>query len=242
MTYLFVTFPDIRKNTMIKIKTNNPIAVDSDDHKHPEGIHLDNNLNIAFVNQVESYFQHNKINYMDLGCAGGELVCEMHRRGHTVVGIDGSDRCLNPDPKIVRHSGLPKGYHNWQKYHKTLLFTCDITKDYTIYDDENLMQFDLITCWDVMEHFEENQVDNFLTYLTRHMKPNGMFVASIALFSCAIDRYGNGTVEYHKTLKDKEWWLSHLNNYLTEVPNMFTSYNRTHIDALPYLFFVGKLK
>ena len=100
---------------MITIKTDSPIAVDSDDHIHPDGIYLDNNVDHTLIPQIE-YLFNKKINFLDLGCAGGALVCEMLNAGHTAVGIDGSDHCLNFRKEAADKLGMeyPLGYFNWQ--------------------------------------------------------------------------------------------------------------------------------
>ena len=232
---------------MIKVLTQNPIAVDSDDHIHPEGIYLDNNLNPEFINSVESYFQR-KINFLDLGCAGGRLVCNMHERGHKSIGLEGSDHCLNIIEDMVNEVGcLPYGHEEWKKYGNEILFTCDITKDYDILEDDNILQFDLITCWDVMEHFNPDDVNNFMFNLKKHLKIGGIFVASIALFPSYRHETSLNTPEnlnYHKSLFPKEWWIGKLDSYLYQIEYPFSCCNRSYIpiygEPNRYLVYAGK--
>ena len=220
----------------VTVVTNNPIALHSDDHIHPCGVHLDNNLNPLFVQQAEQLFEGRKINFLDLGCAGGALVCNMHERGHNAVGLEGSDRALNP----TEDQGMPAGYDNWQKYYNQILFTCDVTKEYDILENGSLMQFDLVTCMDVMEHFTEPELEIFMQMLTKHMKSTCVYVASIGMHdSLKIGSDGQFTdINYHKLVMSHEWWLEKLTKYFNKIDSPFTEYNRTNADMI----FVGTKK
>lgn len=238
---------------MIIVETKFPLAVDSDDHKYPEGVFIDNNVNMGFVAGVERHFNHRKIDFMDLGCAGGGLAITMHSRGHNAVGLEGSDTCLNPPSQLVNTlRALPAGYENWQKHGNKRLFTCDITKRYQVYEDGQPMKFDLITCWDVMEHFHEDEIETFMRMVFNHLKPDGIFLASIALFDSgrneALIKADPNTPEnlnYHKSVQPASWWLPKIEPFLNRIPYPFVETNRPFIpldqDA-NYLTFVGTPK
>lgn len=214
---------------MILILTQNPIAMDSDDHQHPDGIHLDNHCNPYFIESIENHFNNRKIDFLDLGCAGGGLVAGMLYRGHNAVGLEGSDHCLNIKQEVIDKFGsMPLGHENWKKYGNKNLFTCDVTYDYAIIQDGKLLQFDLITCFDVMEHFYEERIDKFLEMVVKHLKPDGLFVANIALFHLIKDKIlEEGQVEYHKSLFSHEKWLEMIGKHLKEVPYPFSCTNRS---------------
>lgn len=208
---------------MITLLTNHPLAEDSDDHHHPDGIYLDNNYNQRFVSSVEEFYKR-PIALLDLGCAGGELVCRMLGKGHIAVGLEGSDHCLNIDSDAVtKYSSMPLGHQNWQTYGNKNLFTCDITYDYELKNNNSIMQFDLITCFDVMEHFFEERIDTFCQMVLRHLKPDGIFVASIALFNLEKNH-----IEYHKSLFTREKWAQILAGHFKSVPFPFVCTNRGH--------------
>ena len=88
---------------MFQVNTKFPVAIDSDDHKYPEGVFYDNRVNLTFIESVEHFFGK-KINFMDQGCAGGALVLEMNRRGHFAVGLEGSDQIYNPSEELLKES------------------------------------------------------------------------------------------------------------------------------------------
>lgn len=94
---------------MIQVVTEHSLAIDSDDHHHPDGVHFDNRCNDQFVQSVEQYFHYNKINFLDLGCAGGGLVVGMYNSGHDAIGLEGSDHCINFKKEYVDKLGLPYG-------------------------------------------------------------------------------------------------------------------------------------
>lgn len=215
---------------MIKLITQHPIAIDSDDHHYPDGVHLDNHFYTPFADSVENFYNYRKICLLDLGCAGGGLVAGMTERGHIAVGLEGSDHCLNIKQEIINKLGsMPLGYQNWQNYGNKNLFTCDITYDYEIRNNDELMTFDLITCFDVMEHFHEERIDKFLEMVVKHLKPNGIFAANIAMFNLEKDKIiEEGRVEYHKSLFSKEKWLNILSKRLKEIEYPFITTNRGH--------------
>lgn len=232
---------------MYNIVTKNPIAIDSDDHHYPDGVHLDNWCNPQLIHDIETYFNNKKIDFLDLGCAGGGLTVGMLQRGHNALGLEGSDHCLNLNSSVINKLGsLPLGFQNWKIYGNKNLFTCDVTYDYSIINENNLVQkFDLITCMDVMEHFYEDRIDKFLEMVTNHLKPNGIFVAIIALFHLEKDKIlDDGKVDYHKSLFSHEKWYEILGKYLNKKDYPFTCTNRemrsTSDDQ--YLLYAGTKK
>ena len=210
---------------MITVETQHPIATESLDHIHPEGIYYDNNLNIWWVENAEKYFGAGKggrkLNFLDLGCAGCLLVRAMHERGHTAVGLEGSDHCLNIRPEMVEEVGqLPYGHENWKIHGNKILFTCDVTKEYTIRYNGELLKFDLISCWDVIEHFEPEELDTFFGLVDKHLADNGIFVGSIALIDAPRMPTSKNTpanLNYHKSLFTANWWDKKLAQYFTKM-------------------------
>lgn len=224
---------------MIKVETDFPIAKDSLDHIYPEGVHFDNSLNIEFVKQVEELFKR-KIKFMDLGCAGGQLACTMHERGHIGVGLEGSDHCTN-EASFKKMHGVPAGYDNWKKYHNQILFNCDVTKKFTVSASAEPLSFDLITCWDVLEHFEPEQIDMFLINVVNHLSQDGLFIASLAHSSSGRHPGFEDTpddLNYHRSIFAPNEWIEKFSKYLVQVNYPFTEYNR----GILGLVYCGKKK
>jgi len=213
---------------MIEVKTKYPIAVESLDHTHPQGVQYDNTISTEFILNVENYF-NKKINILDLGCAGAGLTVAMHDRGHISVGIDGSDKCYNVSDEQLQHFGkYPEGYDNWNTHLNKILFTADITKPYEIIKDNEDLKFDLITAWDVLEHFDPDQVETFFQQMTSKLKDGGMFVASIALFpdGSVLPWNDKPNINYHKSLFDSYWWIRELDKYFVKQNYPFGVCNR----------------
>ena len=208
---------------MFKVITNHPVAEDTDDHKHPEGIYYDNNYNAGFVESFENYFNGRKLNIMDLGCAGGELICRLNERGHTAVGLEGSDHCLVIRPEMVEEVGfMPAGHKNWEQYGNKNLFTCDVTKPFTVtFNDENF-KCDFITCWDVIEHFYDEQLDQFFNNVNNHLEDGGMFTCSIHMGVSPRHNSSKNTphgLDYHKSKHPREWWIEELSKHFKLLEN-----------------------
>ena len=156
----------------ITLKTDHPIAFDSPDHITPWGTMRDNTTNLEFIDEIHEFFKLNNevdnFNFLDLGCSGGQLVVDFHKRGNLSVGLEGSDYS-------VKHQRA-----NWPEYHNKILFTCDVTKPYTIYNNDEKVEFDLITAWEVVEHIHPKDLSNFFSYINDNLKTGGSFLASIS--------------------------------------------------------------
>jgi cyclopropane fatty-acyl-phospholipid synthase-like methyltransferase len=132
---------------------------------------------------------------MDLGCAGGGLVLDFLIRGHVSVGVEGSDY----SKKECRAEWRVISSH---------LFTADITEDFRFRDAAgNTARFDVITAWEVLEHIPEDKLPGLFSNVLAHLKPTGLFVASVATFE---DKDPATGAVWHVTVKPKEWWIENL--------------------------------
>lgn len=86
---------------------------------------------------------------------------------------------------------------------------------------ENELQFrtyDLVICYDVMEHIEENQLNSFIENLKRYCKK--YLLCSICFFNdpnWQLDKT-------HKIMKSRFWWIKKIEDYgfrLLETPKDF---------------------
>ena len=181
----------VRKLTKINVECKAKIAYTSWDCKMPLGTRRDNSSNHIFNEKLYRIYGDKQISLLDIGCAGGEFVKEIIDDGHIAVGIDGSDY----SKKI--HRGA------WREVPE-FLFTCDVTKPFSIYisPPKRLMSFDFITAWEVMEHIEKNDMNQFISNIIRHMSPSSIWIMSIA--NCP--SLFNG-VDLHRTKETKDWWI-----------------------------------
>lgn len=164
--------------------TQFPVAYESFDHIQPKGTVNDNTKNEAYVNELIKRFGPD-MKYMDLGCAGGGFVSQFLEKGVFAVGIEGSDY-------NIKHKRAE--WAVWPDY----LFTADITKAFAVVDDKDeVIHFDAISAFDVMEHIPEDCLPTLLTNVTNHLRQGGVFIVSIATFP---------DQGYHVTLQEKPWW------------------------------------
>lgn len=174
------------------LETKYPIAFDSPDHIMPHGTKNDNHNNIELFNEIEEHFKR-KINFIDLGCSGGAFVKQFVDNGHTAIGLEGSDYSI---------------IHNraeWPELYRKNLFTCDIARKYQIYlyDSKEIYEakFDIISCWEVIEHINPNMLEIFFNNIYNHLSDDGLFIGSISKKQEIINE-----VVLHQSIFDEDTW------------------------------------
>jgi SAM-dependent methyltransferase len=197
----------------ITLKTDNPIAFDSPDHLMPWGTMRDNSTNLGFINETLSFFKTNyeldKINFLDLGCSGGQLVVDYHNMGNLAIGLEGSDYS-------VKHQRA-----NWPEYHNKILFTCDVSKPYSLFiDDKEKIFFNLVTAWEVVEHIHPNDLKNFFSYISDNLEENGIFVGSVSTKVEVIE----GHMLHQSVFSENEWYNKLINDICPEINLSVYSY------------------
>lgn len=177
--------------SFVELETEQPIALDSDDHKFPWGTLNDNTRSPRFVYVCESLFKK-RLNFLDLGCSGGGLILDFLLRGHKAIGLEGSDFSLSAQRAEWRL--LPNN-----------LFTCDITKPFCLRDKatSEVMKFDVISAWEVLEHIAEGDLPQLFENILLHLSCEGIFVGSIATVPDTNPETGS---VYHLTVESQEWW------------------------------------
>jgi SAM-dependent methyltransferase len=178
-----------------RMVTDHPVAIRSDDHLRPRGTRNDNTRHPRFVRRTEELFDRSVLYHLDLGCAGGGLVLDFLLRGHVSVGVEGSDYSLR------------EGRAEWRVI-PGHLFTADVTEPFQLQDqDGRRAEFDIITAWELLEHLPRAALPKFFENVRTHLKPDGIFVASVATFE---DKDAVTGAVYHVTIKPKEWWIREL--------------------------------
>lgn len=196
---LMITSDFIKKHK-IELKTDFPIAIQSPDYLFPNGTKNDNTRCPRFIRKCESLFPVDReLKFLDLGCSGGGVVLDACLKGHVGIGLEGSD-----------YSFLNQRAE-WRLL-KDNLFTCDVTKDFELYDNEtkDIARFDIISAWEVLEHLPEFTLEMFFDNVKKHLADDGYFVASIAMFD---DINPENGVNWHCTVKSPEWWLEKIDKF-----------------------------
>jgi 2-polyprenyl-3-methyl-5-hydroxy-6-metoxy-1,4-benzoquinol methylase len=177
---------DRRKQVKYKILTEKPVAYDSLDHIVPEGTSRDNHTSAGYISEVINYFDKKKINYLDLGCSGGQLVIDFMNLGNGAVGIEGSDYSAK------------LGRANWADYYNKNLFTADVSHPFKVVDEEGeMVKFDCISAWEVLEHIPLAGLKTMMQNIYDHLTPNGIFVGSVSL---------DPNPQWHVSVFPKEFW------------------------------------
>lgn len=179
---------------MFRVETEFPIAFDSPDHLMPWGTKRDNHSSTSFITEVISYLGlDRKIKFMDLGCSGGGLVKEWLRYTKHSVGLEGSDYSL-------KHERA-----EWPTLYNKSLFTCDISRPYKVYYNDDNYKCNLISAWEVIEHIDPTRLDVFFKNIWDHLEDGGIFVGSGATESDMPEG-----VELHLSAFPKEKWINEL--------------------------------
>ena len=183
-----------------KLITTKEVAVDSPDHLCPVGCVNDNYSSPGLIDEVIHYFEGRKLSILDLGCAGGQFAVDFIKRGHDGIGLEGSTNAL-----------LGSGKENWDKYHNSNLFLCDITEEYQLYKDNKPLEFDFIHSEEVFEHIPENKIDMMLKQIRKHLKEDGICCFGIALGHDIRDKHGNSVSygEYISSVDKKDYFILH---------------------------------
>lgn len=159
---------------MINLYTEHPIALDSQDHLNPYGCVQDSNSDKEYIKEIKTYFNNKKIKVLDIGCAGGQLVVDHHNQNDIAVGLEGSSHALNG-----------KGSDNWKNYKDKVLFLCDASRPYSLFNDNAPIKFDYIQSWEVIEHIPTERLNIFFTNVKNHLDEHGLFCGSIAVTPCS---------------------------------------------------------
>ena len=181
----------------IKIKTEYPGAFDSLDHLYPVGSINDNNTSLDLMGEVNEKFGiNNQLCVLDLGCAGGQFICDFIKQGDIAVGLEGSSTAING-----------AGKRNWKKYQNKNLFLCDIGKPFQLEYNGSNMKFDFIHSEEVFEHIPEDNIDCLLQNVKNHMKENTICLFGISIVTSIYTQPDGKVVDLHVTNKPAEWWM-----------------------------------
>lgn len=199
---------------------------------------------VPFIEEVIDRFpleENEKLNWLDLGCAGGSLILDVNKNDKTdvCIGLDGS-------VGVYKQESWSSGKN------KNVLRNADISKEFSIeYEDGGLVKFDVITCWEVIEHFYENELDTFFTNVHKHMTDEGVFIGSIAFYQDIRDENGycpsdpqfnpDGEIfELHKVLWPQTKWDNFLSKWFLIHPFDFENKFRNMDERLTYYFMATK--
>ena len=179
----------------ITVRAEREVAYSSPDHIVLWGTAIDNSRNRRFNEKLYRLFTDSAkpLKILDLGCSGGGFVKDCLDDGCLSVGLEGSD--YSKVNKRAEWLTIPN-----------FLFTCDITGDFDLLVDKGnekeTLIFDVITCWELIEHIKESDLENVARNVRKHLSVKGLWIMSVS----PNDDIVNG-VNLHQTVKPKQWWI-----------------------------------
>ena len=182
------------------LHTDYPIAFDSNDTMFPHGTVRDNTRCPRFIRKCEKVLGRDKdLRFLDLGCSGGGTVLDALLYGHYGLGLEGCD--ISERQQRAEWRLIPEH-----------LKTCDISRPFsiTVPDSGEPMLFDVVTAWEVLEHIPEDRLNQLFDNISKCLKNNGIFVASIA--NCPDIDPVTGT-NWHVTMHPRNWWTNKLEGF-----------------------------
>ncbi|HYG23855.1 MAG TPA: methyltransferase domain-containing protein [Verrucomicrobiae bacterium] len=211
----------------VNVNATRPIAYESPDHLVPWGTRRDNSRNRRFNQKLYKLFgeQRGPLWIADLGCSGGGFVKDCLDDGCVAVGLEGSDFS-----KRLRRA-------EWRTIPE-YLFTADITAPFEILGEfeggKRLIQFDVVTSWEVMEHIHERDLPAVAANVKKHLRPGGLWIMSIA----SQDDFVNG-VNLHQSVKPAQWWIDFFRSVGLQHDEAYVRYFNTQYIRGPKYFAPG---
>lgn len=211
----------VQSPVLIQVATKYPVAFTSPDYIVLWGTKNDNSTNGKFVLLLDQIVQLHKFEkrkgFLDLGCAGGQLVKDFHDLGWLSVGLEGSDYSRN-------HNRA-----NWVEMSNKNLFTCDIAKPFQIRADGTLHKFHLITAWEVLEHIKRTDLPVLFSNIMKHLARGGYFIAS----TTSISDIHQGLDLHQTRMSNRDWrkWIAMYEKKLQPVDLGLSNYHYVRYNA-----------
>jgi SAM-dependent methyltransferase len=177
----------------LKLQTQYPVAFESPDHLAPKGTAQNNSTNKKFVLHMDELFHREPpdtiLRCLDLGCSGGQMVKDFISLRWLGAGLEGSDYSLK------------RRRAHWATLANKNLFTCDITKPFSMQLQGAAVRFHLITAWEVLEHIATPDLPGLFENIWNHLERGGLFIAS----TTRTPDIHNG-IELHQTKWSNQEW------------------------------------
>lgn len=199
---------------------------------------------LDFIDEVIDRFpleENETINWLDLGCAGGKLILDVdnHKKTNICIGLDGS-------VGVYKQESWSNGKN------KNILKNADLSKEFFVEDSNGeKVIFDVITAWELVEHFYENELETFFNNVFNHLSDGGVFIGSAANYPDIRDENGyspcdsefneNGKLyDLHKIFWDRQKWNTFLSRWFNIQCFDFKNKFRNMHEGLTYYFVATK--
>lgn len=145
-----------------------------------EGAVSNRNFNTALYSLVPI----KPMKLLDVGCGSGRLVEDCINDGHMAYGIDAN----------FWYRKL--GTHSWGRF-PDHFFLADAGKEFTLYENNEVVKFDVITSWEFFEHIRPTDLGQLVKNIGKHSRVGTWLIFSANQF---LD------LPWHKTIKNKKEW------------------------------------
>ncbi|MDO1558304.1 class I SAM-dependent methyltransferase [Brevundimonas sp. 2R-24] len=154
-------------------------------HAENEGYQLPHHSpGLLLVRQNEARLRAEGPRHIDLGCGAGFVVEQMREWGFDSVGADISAQAVE-----TANARMGEGA------------AAVIENGRAPFPDHS---FDLVTCFDVLEHLDREDVPGLRDEFLRLLKPGGLLFCNISLrLAGSVDHEG---VNLHRTVEPPQWW------------------------------------
>ena len=132
---------------------------------------------------------------LDIGCGVGFVVEYLSGRSFDLnaFGVDISDAAIEQSRNRLKN--VPGSNHR-----------LTVLKDQTLPFEDNF--FSLVTCFDVLEHLDEADIDATLKEIERVIRPGGVFFGSVSCRTSGVnDQFGDNL---HRTVQSPDWWIKRI--------------------------------
>lgn len=160
-------------------------------YQHHDALWFDKKEHNSYINLATKIEQLYPFKYiLEIGSGAGSL--SNHLRSLNVnaviVTLDGNKDTLN-SPYILKENH----------------FIVRTDNEYQLEENNKLIQFDLVLCYEHLEHIEKSNLDIWFKMLHKHSHSGTIFLGSAS------------TLDYnprvHVTLEDKDWWVDKFKKY-----------------------------
>ena len=161
----------------------------STDHRYQLG---ENSPGLRAVIQATGQLQMLSGRSLDIGCGVGFVVEHLSGRSFdfNAFGVDISDNAI--EQSKVRLKNVPGSNQR-----------LSVLKDQTLPFEDDF--FSLVTCFDVLEHLDETDIEATLKEIDRVIRPGGVFFGSVSCRTSGVnDQFGDNL---HRTVKSPDWWI-----------------------------------
>ncbi len=122
---------------------------------------------------------------LELGCGPAHLFYFFQAFGiANYIGIDGN-------PFLYRFNELIAS-------HREHFLNLNLQEEIRLIEHGGRMKFDLICCFEVLEHLREEYIDNLIRTITNHMHSTSLVLCTASL---------QADLDVHVTVKNRQWWL-----------------------------------